>query len=97
MRIIIDNKVKEYLRTIGRWTLTIDSEMVGSCWSPRPEIFVRPKEPVAYENYDKFDLEDIKIYLYKEAKVDEEIRIEMAKYASDLPNKEIAVYGIDLS
>ncbi len=31
MEIIIDNNVKQYLRTLGKNTITIYTEIVGSC------------------------------------------------------------------
>lgn len=96
MEIIIDDKAKQYLKTLGKNALTIYTEIVGSCWSPRPEIFVRTREPEALENFKLYNLDNIKIYLFKEAKTGEKIKIKMSDYASDLPNKEIAVEGIDI-
>lgn len=97
MEIIIDDNVKQYLRTLGKNTITIYTEIVGSCWSPRPEIFVRTREPEAPEDYKFYDEDNIKIFLFKEAKAGDRIIIKMSDYASDLPNKEITVEGIDLS
>lgn len=58
---------------------------------------MRTKEPGALENYIRYDVDGIRIYLFKEAKVREKIEIKMSDYVSDLPNKEIAVEGINLS
>ncbi|WP_176967820.1 hypothetical protein [Proteiniborus ethanoligenes] len=58
---------------------------------------MRTREPVALEDFQEYDVDGIKVYLFKDAKVDKEIILEMSKQVSDLPNKEIAVKGIDLS
>lgn len=97
MEIIIDNRVKEYLRSIGKRTITIYTEIVGSCWSPRPEIFVRTKEPEAPENYRLFKVDNIDVYLYNDIVAEDKIEIKMSEQVSDLPNKEITVEGIELS
>ncbi|SDY56858.1 hypothetical protein SAMN05660462_00362 [Proteiniborus ethanoligenes] len=52
---------------------------------------------MALEDFQEYDVDGIKVYLFKDAKVDKEIILEMSKQVSDLPNKEIAVKGIDLS
>jgi len=97
MNIIIDDKVKERLRMMGKKSITVYTAAVGSCWSPRPEIFVRLNEPVARDKYDMFEVDGINIYLYKEAELtDDTLRIEPAKYVSDLADKEFDVHGLKL-
>lgn len=96
MEIVIDNEVKQYLSSLGKKAITIYTEIVGSCWSPRPEIFVRTREPEAPEEYELFEVDNLKVYLFKGAKTRDNIKIKMSEQASDLPNKEIAVEGIDL-
>lgn len=96
MDIIIDDKVKEYLRSLGKRAITIYTEIVGSCWSPRPEIFVRTREPEALEEYKLFEVDGFKVYLFNEAKIEDNIKIKMSEQVSDLPNKEIAIIGINL-
>lgn len=97
MEIIVDDNVKKYLRSLGKRAITIYTEVVGSCWSPRPDIFVRTREPEAPENYNLYDVDNINIFLFKEANVGDKVRIKMSEHFSDLPNKEIAVEGISLS
>ena len=49
------------------------------------------------ENYYNYDVDDIKIYLYKEAVIIEDtIEIELAKHASDFANKDFDVYGLEI-
>ncbi len=97
MNIIIDDKVRNYLRSLGKRAITIYTEIVGSCWSPRPEIFVRTREPEATEDYDLYNIDNIKVYMFKGANTREEVIIKMSDQVSDLPDKEIAVEGIALS
>lgn len=96
MEIVIDDKVKQYLSSLGKKAITIYTEIVGSCWSPRPEIFVRTREPEASEDYELFEVDNFKVYLFKGANTGDNININMSEQASDLPNKEITVEGIDL-
>ncbi len=55
------------------------------------------REPEATEDYDLFKIENINVYLYKGAKIADNIKVTMSEQFSDLPNKEIAVEGIELS
>lgn len=97
MNIIMSDEVKTHLRMMGRKTMTIYSELMTSCWSPRPEIFVSLKEPVVPENFNKYEVDGIDVYIYKEAVVIEDtIEIELARHASDLANKDFDVLGLDL-
>jgi hypothetical protein len=62
-----------------------------------PEIFVRLNEPEALDEYDMYEIDDIKVYLYKEAILTgDTIEIKPAKYSSDLANREFDVYGLEL-
>lgn len=97
MNIIISPKAKEQLSIMGKNTMTIYTEAVSSCWSPRAEIFVKLKEPEALEKYNMYEVDGIKVYLYKEAiPSGDTIEIAPAKYSSDLANKEFDVYGLEL-
>jgi len=40
-------------------------------------------------------VDNITIYIFKEANLRDTVRFKMAEYASDLPDKEIDVEGID--
>ncbi|SCG84242.1 hypothetical protein DW1_2682 [Proteiniborus sp. DW1] len=44
-----------------------------------------------------YNIDNIKVYLFKEANVGEKVTIKMSEQTSDLPDKEIAVEGVDLS
>ena len=97
MNIIISKEAKEQLYMMGKNTMTIYLEAVTSCWSPRPEIFVRLKEPAVPEEYNIYEVDGVKVYLYKEAVLTEDtIKITTAKYSSDLPYKEFDVHGLKL-
>lgn len=97
MKIIIADKVKERLRMMGKKSMTIYTAVIGSCWSPRPEVFIRLKEPEALDNYNMYEIEGIKVYLYKDAKlIGDALKIEEAKYVSDLADKEFEVKGLIL-
>lgn len=68
-----------------------------SCWSPRLDIFVRLREPEVLEKYDKFEVDGINIYLYKDAILKgDSIEIEIPKYASDLAGKDFDVHGLEI-
>ncbi|HSH36028.1 hypothetical protein [Schnuerera sp.] len=61
-----------------------------------PEVFVRLNEPEAPDKYNMYEVDGIKVYLYKEAKLTgDTIEIKPAKYSSDLANKEFDVYGLE--
>lgn len=97
VNIHISEEAKEYLRGMGKNTMTIYTEMISSCWSPRPEIFVRLKEPEALEEFDLFIVDGINIYLYKDAiAANNTIEVRPARYISDLANKEFDVLGLNL-
>lgn len=97
LKIVISPEVKNYLKIMGKRTMTIYSEIMSSCWSPRPDIFVSLKEPVVPKKYNKYEVDGINIYLYKEAVITgDTIEIELAKHASDLANKDFDVYGLEI-
>lgn len=97
MNIIISHEVKTHLKMMGRRTMTIYSEVMSGCWSPRPDIFVSLKDPVDPENYNKYEVDSIKIYIYKEAiMTGDTIEIELAKHASDFANKDFDVHGLEI-
>ena len=77
--------------------MTIYSKIMTSCWSPRPDIFVKLKEPEVPEEYNKYEVDGINIFLYKEAVVkDDSIEIQLAKRGSDLPNKDFDIHGLEI-
>lgn len=58
---------------------------------------MRLKEPDVPENYNKYEVDGINIFLYKEAVLKgNSIEIELAKHASDLANKDFDVHGLEL-
>ncbi|NLV76824.1 MAG: hypothetical protein GX023_07570 [Tissierellia bacterium] len=62
-----------------------------------PEIFVRLNEPEALDDYNMYEVDGIKVYLYKKAiPTGNIIEIKPAKYSSDLANREFDVYGLKL-
>lgn len=95
MNIIISQEVKDHLRMMRTNTITIYTRLMTSCWSPRLDIFVKLKEPAVPEKFNKYQVDGINIFLYKEAILrNESIEIELANYASDLPDKDFNVYGL---
>lgn len=97
MNIIISHEVKTHLKMMGRRTMTIYSEVMSGCWSPRPDIFVSLKEPVDPEEYNEYEVDGIKVYIYKEAVIiGDSIEIELAKHASDFANKDFDVHGLEI-
>ena len=53
------------------------------------------EEPEVPENYDKFEVDGINIYLYKDAVLEgDSIEIELAEYGSDLPDKDFDIHGL---
>jgi len=97
LNIVVKQEVKNHLRMMGRKAITIYSEVMSGCWSPRPDIFVSLKEPVDPENYNEYEVDNIKVYIYKEAVIiGDTIEIEMAKQASDFANKDFDVHGLDI-
>jgi len=62
-----------------------------------PEIFVRLRKPEAPEEYNLFEIDGIKVYLYKDAEPKKDtILIDKAKYSSDLAYKEFDVLGLKI-
>ena len=97
MEIIFTDEAKEVLSTMGTRFMTIYTEIVGSCWSPRTEAFVKLRKPGALEDYILYEADGIKIYIYKEAVFEtEKLIIDRAKYVSDLANQEFDVIGLKL-
>ena len=55
------------------------------------------EEPEVPEEYNKYSVDGINVYLYKEALVKEDsIEIKLAEYASDLPNKDFDIFGLEI-
>jgi len=61
-----------------------------------PELFIRVREPEVPTDYDKYDVDNISVYLYKNAKTMNTLVFKMADYVSDLADKEIDVEGIEI-
>ncbi|WP_425447806.1 hypothetical protein [Dethiothermospora halolimnae] len=51
-------------------------------------------KPGALEEYNKFDVEGITVYINNKIEMEDTIKVRMSEVVSDLPNKEIAVEGI---
>lgn len=97
MNIVISQEVKNYMRGMGRRTMTIYAKVLSSCWSPRPDIFVKLKEPEVPEEYNKYEVDGINIFIYKEAVLKGDfIEIDLAKRASDLADKDFDVDGLEI-
>jgi len=97
MNIIISKEVENFLRACGKRNITIYSEIPSSCWSPRPEIFVSLEEPEVPSNYKLYNMDNLNIYLYSEAKLENDtITIDMSERVSDLANKEFDIHGLIL-
>ena len=96
MNFIISQKVKDHLRMRGSKDITIYTKLMTSCWSPRLDTFVKLREPGVPEKYNKYAVDGINIYIDKEARLrGDSIEIEVAKYASDLADKDFDVYCFD--
>lgn len=77
--------------------MTIYPKLLTSCWSPREEIFVKLKEPGVLEDYDKFEIDGISVYLYKDAVLTgDSIEVAMAKKGSDLAGQDFDVHGLEI-
>ena len=97
MEINISQEVKNHLRGRGSKTITIYTETMMSCWSSAQDVFVNLKEPAVPQEFNKYQSDDISVYLFKEAVVKEDsISIEIAKSASDFANKDFDVIGLDV-
>lgn len=97
MNINLNEDVRKKLRGMGSKNMTIYSKPVSSCWSPRPEIFVKLKEPEVPEGYKKYDSDNISVYIYKDAVfTGDTVKVELAKHASDLANKDFDVDGLKI-
>lgn len=95
MNIVISKEVKNFLRARGKRNMTIYTEIPSSCWSPRPETFVSLEEPEVLNNFNLYDVDGFNLYLYKEAKLEEDtITINISEQVSDLANKEFDVHGL---
>lgn len=93
MNIIISQNVKDHLRMRGSKDITIYTKLMTSCWSPRLDTFVKLREPAVPEKYNKYEVDEINIYIDKAASLKGDyIEIEVAKYASDLADKDFDVY-----
>lgn len=77
--------------------MTIYAKIMSSCWSSRPDIFVKLRGPAVPEDFNKYEVDGINVFLYKEAVVKgDSIEIQLAKRGSDLPNKEFDIHGLML-
>lgn len=55
------------------------------------------EEPEVPEEYNKYEVDDINVYLYKEAILEgDSIEIKLAEYGSDLPNKDFDILGLKI-
>lgn len=93
MNIIIDDKVKESLKVSRKNIITIDFGILSSCWSIMPEVFVTHKNPGDSEKFEKVQIDNINIFINKKLILDDEIKIIIPKYASDLAGREFEVIG----
>lgn len=97
MNIILSPEVKNRLTMTRSKSMTIYAKLMTSCWSPRQDIFIFLGEPEVPEAYNKHEVDGINIYLYKDAILEgDSIEIELAEYASDLPDKDFNVHGLKI-
>lgn len=97
LKINISEDARTRVRMMGRKDMTIFSKLMTSCWSPRPDIFVSLKKPGLPEDFNKFELDGLDIYIFKEAIFQgDSIQIELAKGGSDIANKDFDIKGIIL-
>lgn len=95
MNIVITEEAKNLILGAGKKTITIYSESLSSCWGPASEIFTRLKKPEVSEDYNLFTIDNIDVYLFKDAKiVKDTIIIQPARFPSDLPNKDFDILGL---
>lgn len=75
--------------------LTIYKELPLGCWGiPKPDFFVKLSGPNNPEDYTKYTLDEIEIYIAKDIETEGFIKIKEAEYFSDLPDKEFEVEGV---
>lgn len=97
MNIVINEGTHKILKDLRKNVMTIYSEIPFGCWSSMPEVFVRLKEPEAQNDYNLYEVDGIKVFLFKDAKsINNTIEIIPAKYSSDLIDKEFEVIGLKL-
>lgn len=93
MNIVIDEKVKESLKCKRKNIITIDFGILSSCWSIMPEVFVTYKNPGDSNKFEEVSIDDITLFINRELILDNEVKIQYPKYASDLSGKEFEVIG----
>lgn len=97
LNISISQEVKDHLRMRGSKTINIYTKMMTSCWSPRLDIFVKLREPVVPEKFNKYEVDGIIVYIDKDAKIKgDSIQIELAKSASDMADKDFDIHGLEV-
>lgn len=95
MNIVITDGAKDLILGAGKKIITIYSEALSSCWGPASEIFARLKKPEVSEDYNLFVVDNIDVYLFKDAKtIKDTIIIQPAKHPSDLANKDFDILGL---
>ena len=96
MNIVIDDEVVNSLKLRRKNVITIDYGVLSSCWSIMPEIFVRLKNPVDLDKFQRYEKDNFEIYINKELIIKNEVRIKLPEYVSDLSDKEFEVVGVSL-
>lgn len=61
-----------------------------------PEILVRLKNPSDSSKFVKYNKGDFNIYINKDLKTEDNVRIKFPKYISDLPERELEVTGVNI-
>ena len=93
----ISQEVKDYLRMRESKTFTIYTKLMTSCWSSMLDIFVRLREPVVPENYNKYEVEGINVFLYKDAVLKgDSIEIELSESSSYSSEQDFVVHGLKI-
>ena len=58
-----------------------------------PEVFIAYKNPGDSDKFEEVEKDDIVIFINRELILDQEVKIRVPKYASDLAGKEFEVVG----
>lgn len=96
MRWIIDTRVFDYLRRMGRQVLTIWTEPQIGCWGPGYEILVRIGEPkeIDKDMYKQYKVDTIEIWVHEQLMLKEPIALSMGNHVPDLPYRSFEVKGL---
>lgn len=58
-----------------------------------PQVFINLKSPADSSEFDEYNIDNMKVFIKKELKLEDEVRVKYPKYASDLSGREFEVVG----